>query len=420
MSKSANINPDILVWAREHAGLTLDDAAHQLGLKDTEKKTAADKLAEFETGEKRPSYPQLDKLAKLYRRPLITFYMSKPPAPAKTGEDFRRPTSEVTRRENAILGMLVRDVRARQEMVKDILEDDPDHMPVRIVGSASMQEGVSTFVAKIAQLLDFDPGAPRTRRGNGSNPEDLFRTLRSSTESAGIFVLLAGDLGSHHSALSTDVFRGFTLSDELAPFVVVNDQDSKSGQSFTLVHELAHILMGQSGVSGQPDVGEVVNKHDAIERFCNDVAGQFLLPDAALTNRPSADADLDIVRMMITGTAELWSVSESMVAYRWRRLGWISHHVYTALLADYRARWLAYREQRRVDRSPDSSGPSYYAVRQSKLGNALLGVVYRSLYDNALSHTKAAKVLGVSLSSVEPLLRQFEKTRLVGLAAGRS
>ncbi|ALV28896.1 ImmA/IrrE family metallo-endopeptidase [Pannonibacter phragmitetus] len=416
MSKSANINPAILVWARERAGLSVTDAAHQLGFKDSEKKTAAEKLAEFEAGEKLPTYPQLDKLAKLYRRPLITFYMAKPPAPANTGEDFRRPTVEVTRRDNAILETLVRDVRARQELIRDVLEDDPDHQAVRIVGSASMREGIPAFVAKISRLLDFDP-SDRSRRRGGA--EDLFRTLRAAAEMAGIFVIVAGDLGSHHSAVSTEVFRGFALSDDLAPFVVINDQDSKAGQSFTLIHELTHILMGQSGVSGPPDANEVANEHDLIERVCNDVAGQFLLPDAALTNRPAVDADIDIVRNMISGTAELWSVSEAMVAYRWRRLGWIGHHVYTALLNGYRARWLAYREQRRADRSPESGGPSYYVVRQSKLGNALLGVVYRSLYDNALSHTKAAKVLGVNLSNVEPLLRQFEKTRLAGVAAGR-
>lgn len=417
MSKSANINPTILVWAREHAGLTLADAAHQLGFKNSEKKTAAAKLAELEAGEKFPTHPQLDKFAKLYRRPLITFYMSKPPAPAKTGEDFRRPTAGVTRRDNAILETLVRDVRARQELIRDVLEDDPDRLAVSIVGSASMRDGASAFVAKIACVLDFDPSDLSKRRGK---PEDLFRTLRTAAEAAGIFVIVAGDLGSHHSAVSTEVFRGFALSDDLAPFVVINDQDSKAGQSFTLVHELAHILMGQSGVSGPPDADDVASEHDLIERFCNDVAGQFLLPDAALANRPTSDADIDLIRNMISGTAELWSVSESMVAYRWRRLGWIGHRVYTALLTGYRARWLAYREQRRADRSPESGGPSYYVVRQSKLGNALLGVVYRSLYDNALSHTKAAKVLGVNPSNVETLLRQFEKTCLPGVAAGHS
>ena len=418
MSKSANINPTILTWAREHAGLTMDDAAHQLGFKDSEKKTAADKLAELEVGERFPTHPQLEKLAKIYRRPLITFYMSKPPAPAKTGEDFRRPAADVTRRDNAILETLVRDVRARQELIRDVLEDDPDRHAVSIVGSASIREGVPAFVTKIARVLDFDPSDRSKRRGNA---EDLFRILRTAAESAGIFVIVAGDLGSHHSAVSTEVFRGFALSDDLAPFVVINDQDSKAGQSFTLIHELAHIFMGQSGISGPAEAEGVASEHDVIERFCNDVAGQFLLPDAALVNRPTPDAaaNVDTVRDMISGTAEIWSVSEPMVAYRWRRLGWIGHQVYTALVDGYRARWLAFREQRRAARSPEAGGPSYYVVRQSKLGNALLGVVYRSLYDNALSHTKAAKVLGVNLSNVEPLLRQFEKTRLIGVAGGR-
>ncbi len=98
------------------------------------------------------------------------------------------------------------------------------------------------------------------------------RLLARTCQAAGIFVLLIGNLGSHHTALDVELFRGFALSDKVAPFVVIaNDQDSEQAWSFTLLHELAHIWLGQTGVSsGRPT--------SAIETFCNDVAGRVLLP----------------------------------------------------------------------------------------------------------------------------------------------
>jgi Zn-dependent peptidase ImmA (M78 family) len=81
-----------------------------------------------------------------------------------------------------------------------------------------------------------------------SSAEEAFSFLRSRAEEVGVFVLLKGDLGSHHTAIDLQTFRGFALADPVAPFVVINDQDSKSAWSFTLIHELAHLWLGQTGV----------------------------------------------------------------------------------------------------------------------------------------------------------------------------
>jgi Zn-dependent peptidase ImmA (M78 family) len=83
--------------------------------------------------------------------------------------------------------------------------------------------------------------------------------------------LLIGNLGSHHTTIDVTTFRGFALSDDVAPFIVINDQDAQAAWSFTLLHELTHLWLGQTGVSG-------ARAEQKIERFCNDVAGEVLLP----------------------------------------------------------------------------------------------------------------------------------------------
>jgi Zn-dependent peptidase ImmA (M78 family)/transcriptional regulator with XRE-family HTH domain len=410
MARESNINPSILTWARESAGLDLEEAANRIGLTSSTTVTAADKLAQFESGERSPSRNQLMKFSAVYRRPLVTFYMKEPPTRGERGEDFRRLSGSVSKRENALLDTLLRDVRARQEMVRALLEDDEDFHSIDFVGSARLGDGMQALVGSIGKTLGFDQADVSARKGSA---DDLFKQLRSKAENVGVFVLLIGDLGSHHSALSAEVFRGFAIADKVAPFIVINDQDAKAARSFTLVHELAHLWLGRSGVSGAPDTNAPKTPHERVEAFCNDVASEFLLPAYGLGRRPDAlnVEDKRVAHDLVSGIAETWSVSEPLVAYRLYRIRWISRPIYEALVADYAARWRAAQQKAKDNAREVEGGPSYYVVKQSKLGNALVEVVRRTLRDNLLTHTKAAKVLGVKPSSVEPLLRGYEQNR---------
>jgi Zn-dependent peptidase ImmA (M78 family) len=408
MPRAENINPRILAWARESAGLSLEDAAARLGLNASQAITAADKLRELENGEKFPTRNQLAKFASVYRRPLITFYLSEPPPKASRGEDFRTLRFDVPPRENAKVDTLLRDIRARQEMVRSILEDE-DAPRLDFVASVAMAHGVQHVVESIAGKLEFRLDADARRNGTA---DDFFRELRIRAERIGVFVLLVGDLGSHHHTISERVFRGFAIADPIAPFVVINDQDAKAARSFTLIHELAHIWLGQTGVSGMVEEDNTTTPQGRVERFCNDVAGKFLLPDEAFAARPDFDAnDAAQVMRAISRIADAWRVSEPMVAYRIWRLNWISTVVYRDIAGQYAARWQAVRAKAREDAKETEGGPSYYTVKQFKIGNALLGLVQRSVRENTLSHTKAAKVLGIGPGGVEPLLRRYEGAR---------
>lgn len=399
------VNPDILVWARETAGFSLDEAAAKLTLSSSTKSTAADKLAALESGEKAPSRNQLNDMANVYRRPLLTFYMAEPPRKAGRGHDFRQSPDARTYRENAMLDTLLRDVQVRQEMVRELLEDEEDAKPLPFVGSIAMQQGVAHAVAALSALLDLNPLAPR--RGS---PEAQFKLLREAAEDAGIFVLVLGDLGSHHNAIPASVFRGFAIADLVAPFVVINSKDARAARVFTLVHELVHILLGQTGVSGAVSTAAPTTDYARIERFCNDVAGEFLLPSEAYRRGVAAFGanDIEKARAAVQQIATRWSVSEPMVAYRLNREGYLSAGAYETLRSEFYARWQANLKRER-DRS--SSGPNPRVVKQFSLGDALVSLVHRTVRDNALSHTKAASVLGAKPNAVEPMLRHFESNR---------
>lgn len=399
------MNPDILVWARETAGLSVDDAAAKLHLTTSVRSTAAGKLEAMESGEKAPTRNQLSTMSKVYKRPLLAFYMAEPPRTGSRGHDFRQSPDARSRRENALLDTLLRDVRARQEAVRDILQDEEDAEPLAFVGSITIAQGVDHAVAALSAVLDFNPLAPRP-----GDPSALFKRLREAAEAAGVFVMVLGDLGSHHHSIPASVFRGFAIADRIAPFVVINAKDARPARAFTLIHELAHILLGQTGVSGDISTENPTTPHARVERFCNDVAGEFLLPGARFRQGVAAfdGGNIDAARIAVEAIAARWSVSEPMVAYRLNRTGDLGADAYDTLRAEYHARWQA---NLRREREASDGGPNQRVVKQFSLGNALMGLVHRTVRDNTLSHTKAAALLGAKPGAVEPLLRQFEAKR---------
>jgi Zn-dependent peptidase ImmA (M78 family)/transcriptional regulator with XRE-family HTH domain len=418
MREQELINPAILVWARESAGLGIEEAARKLALGDSGKQTAEQKLLELERGERFPSRTQLNNLAKTYRRPLVAFYMNIPPKKAPRGEDFRSTGKEISPRDNALLDALLRDMRARQEMVRDILEDLDEAIPKDFVSSSVIADGVEVVARRIATALNF----PARRSDWGNGPDEFFKQMRAEAERLGVFVLLVGDLGNYRSALGEDVFRGFAVADPIAPFIVINDHDARTARSFTLVHELAHIYIGKSGVSGSPESVNLNSDKGRIEQFCNDVAGLVLLPRTFADQRPVelSRGDRNIAARYIEDVARRWMVSEPLVASRLRRLGWISATLYRELSISYVERWTSFKAETKAANQLKEGGPDYYVLRQSRLGDALLGVVHRSVRESRLTDTRAAKVLGVKPSSVENLLRRYEKSpaSLKGRVAG--
>ena len=379
-------NPEIFRWARESAGLGPEDAARAIGIVPLS-------LIAIEHGEKEPSRTTLSNMAKVYRRSLLTFYLPAPPRKGDRGEDFRTVVANRAMEADASVDALVRDLRARHRLVRTVLEDDEDVQPLTFVGSARMNDGVLTLVKSIEQLL----GITRTQYRAQRDAESAFALLRERAEQAGVFVLLIGNLGSHQSAIPVEAFRGFAIADPIAPFVVINDGDARAAWSFTLLHELAHLWLGATGVSGGGAPGMT------IERFCNDVAGEFLLPGADVQAINVAGLDLDMQISEITDHADRWRVSRQMVAYGLFKAGRITLEAWRALEVGIRKRWTEER-RREKDRVKGSSGPSYYAVRRHRLGHAMLDFARRYTEAGALSPSKAAKVLGVKPRSVYPLL----------------
>ena len=393
MSK-VNVNPAILRWARETAGLELGDAAKKIALGGTKELTSEERLEQLESGDAAPTRALLVRMAKQYRRPLLTFYLSGIPEKGDRGDDYRTLPDGYDLADDAFLDALIRGVRARQSMLRAALEDEEEAEELPFVGSMTMNNGVPAVVASIRESL------PMTLEEFRAAPtaDAAFKILRTAVESVGIYVVLAGNLGSYHTAIDLRSFRGFALSDPIAPFVVMNDQDARAAWSFTLLHELTHLWLGQTGVSG--GFAEM-----AIEQFCNDVAGEFLLPGGELQALalPVAE-DEEELAAAITDIANERNISRSMVAYKLYRLNRVQRNTWHRLSTRFREEWLAGRETRRERARDQEGGANYYTVRRHRVGDALVNVVRRMMRAGALTTTKAGTVLGVKAKNVQSLV----------------
>lgn len=382
-------NPQVFQWARESAGLGLEEAARALHIVPAS-------LAAIEQGAKEPSRTTLSNMAKTYRRSLLALYLATPPKKGDRGEDFRTVSADRSVEAEADIDALVRDLRARQSLVRAVLEDEDEVQRLAFVGSATLQDSP----ASVCRAIETTLGITRADLRRQANADQAFAMLRRHAERVGVFVLLVGNLGSHHSAIPVEAFRGFVIADDIAPFVVINDGDARPAWSFTLLHELAHLWLGCTGVSGGiPD--------RQVERFCNDVAASFLLPTADLAGIQLNGLDLEAQVAIVSDHAARWRISRPMVAYGLYKAGQIDVGTWRMLDGELRSRWIAERaRERELARNRRDSGPSYYVVRRHRLGTAMLDFAHRAMDAGTLSPAKAAKVLGVKPRSVYPLLAE--------------
>ena len=387
------IKHPILSWARETSKLSIEEAAHKLNLTDSKTVSATEKLAAFEDGTKEPSRSLLLRMSRHYHQPLLSFYLNQPPRIGDRGEDFRTLPDSFEDAENAYIDVLIRDIKARQSTIRETLIDEDEEIRLDFIGKYTIDQDVARITQTIRETINISINEYRTQ----PTYKKAFNLLRQQIEAAGIFVVLKGNLGSYHSNIAVTAFRGFALSDDIAPFIVINDRDAEAAWSFTLIHEMAHLILGQTGISGAYAEKE-------IEKFCNNVASEFMLPRAEFDAFQLSSLDFETLKTEISDYAFSQKLSSSHIAYRLYRRGDIDKPIWESLREYYRRKWLEGREIIKEKNNQKEGGPSYYVVQHYKLG-ALVELVQRMTYSGALTTTKAGMLLDVKPLKVHRLFQ---------------
>ena len=262
----ARITGDVLRWARERRELKFEDVASGTH-------AAVGDLVSWENGSSFPAFSVAENLAHYLRIPFGFLFLSRPPIDAAPIPDFRTVSGNIPRGLSPDFLEVLNDVRLKQDWYREYGEQNlAGALP--FVGSRRMAEGTDVVAADISKELNV--GAELRKRSR--DWATYLSALCNAAQRLGILVMRSGIVGSDSTrALDVEEFRGFALSDRLAPIVFINSKDAKSAQIFTLVHEIAHIWIDRSGISN-PDPSGVPKA--GVESFCNRVAADVLLPAA--------------------------------------------------------------------------------------------------------------------------------------------
>ncbi len=405
VTRDIPVNNEILAWARNEANLSPPSAAIKAGIKDLKargKKEGVSSILRLERWEKgidTPTFPQLQKLAKAYRRPILTFFLSTPPKKEVHLLDFRtfgNKETEINTFE-AEFSALVRQSEAIQKSVREILQES-NKEPLSFVGTITLHSDPVAVAHNIRDTLNCD----FTNQKKIRTVPSLFSFIRNKSEEKGIYVMVQGNLGSRHTNMSSNVFRGFTISDKLAPFIIINPNDTKTANVFTLVHELCHVWLGDTGVSNWNSLNIQEPKPTIQnEQFCDRVAAEFLVPKADLLKQWETltigyEADVVIKRI-----ARQFKVSPIVIARRLLEFNKISPEAYWAWYDDYQNEWITIKEELK---SKETEPPSYRIRTRTKLGNALINTVIDATREGKISELDASVILNVKINNFSKIL----------------
>jgi Zn-dependent peptidase ImmA (M78 family)/transcriptional regulator with XRE-family HTH domain len=254
----ALIEPALLEWARTCVNMSLEQAASRVSIKP-------EKLASWEDGISQPSIPQLRKLANVYRVPIATFYMGKPPYRYTIMRDFRRAAESGVVSFSTELILEVQNAHYLREKaleLYELLDLNVPMPPARI----QMTQEIESIASRIRNML----GISRHAQVNLPSNYEALRFWKNALEEKGILVLQS-------LSVSVDEMRGFSIGLMPLPCVVVNAHDWVLARVFTVIHELIHVLLHTDGICDLFDDSQDQEKK-FIERFCNYVAGAVLVP----------------------------------------------------------------------------------------------------------------------------------------------
>lgn len=366
MTARVEIAPRMITWARERAGLAVEDLQHRFK-----------RLSEWESGAVQPTMRQLEDYATATHTPVGYLFLNEPPEEPLPVADFRRlPTGQTAQPSPDLLDVLY-TCQQRQEWYRDFAVSYGED-PVELVGSATHE----TDVVRIADVVREATGFTVEDRERLATWTDALRSLRQGTDEAGILVMVSGIVGSNtHRKLDPGEFRGFALSDPYAPLIFVNGADTKAAQIFTIAHEMGHILLGESGVSNpQPRS----RGHIASERWCNAFAAEFLVPLAAIAEIRRTHDDLT---EEVNALARRFKVSSLVALRRIHEAGWIDRDEFEAAYEAELDRVLALEV--RIGRGGD-----FYRTLAVRVGERFARAVVIDTLEGQTLYRDAVRMLG--------------------------
>lgn len=327
-----------------------------------------------------PTLKQLDDFARAVHAPVGYLFLPEPPDEPLPIPDFRTVNGRGVRRVSPDLLDMLYACQERQGWYREFAQTTRQR-ELAFVGSATLADAPAAVAGRMAETLKFDIDA----RAASRTWEEALRMFIGQADRIGVLVMVSGVvLSNNRRKLDVDEFRGFALADSRAPLVFINGTDTKSGQMFTLAHELAHLWLGSSAVSNAS--AAPLNGHRREEVWCNAVAAELLVPLARL--RPEL-REGEALNFALPRLARVFKVSTLVILRRLLDARWLDR-------AAFDAAWAMERARLREAADGDAGGGDFYRTTLSRVSRRFARALVESTLEGQTLYRDAFRMLGVA------------------------
>lgn len=370
------INPEILKWARERSGYSLEAAAKAL---NKEKPF----IIECESGQRTMTYVQLETLADKYKRPVAMFFFPEIPNEPNITEKLSLRKTDIEKL-NPRVHILFRQAYARQISLMELnsgtnkseniifrdIKAQPDDSPIVLAKQTRNYLNISIEQQKAWK-----------------DPTEALKSWRECIQDKGIFIF--------KDSFKDDFVDGFCLLHDEFPVIYLNNSMHHVRQIFSLFHELGHILLGKAGVTQSTKLPS-----GKIEKFCNQFAAEFLLPtDDIKPNLDFSIYDNDTIKKL----SEWYKVSRPVTLIKLVELGIIKQADYRQYLTQWIEEQRQYQQRKRSGASP--GGGNYYYTQAEYLGTKFMNLAFSQYHQGHCSVEQLSEHLNVKAKQIP----QFEE-----------
>jgi len=390
IADKAFVTPNVLKWARESAKMTEENAAAKVSVK-------VEKLLEWESGLSQPTINQAQILAKAYKRPFAIFFLSEVPRDFQPLQDFRISGSKPLSTSSVFI---IREIQQKQAWLNELFLDEQEEK-LSFVGRFSLKDDPKIVAKDILDTLKINPASYHT-----DNP---IKEWIEASEKNGIFISRTSFIHTRLK-LDSDELQGFAISDPHAPFIFINSEDWNAPQLFTLVHELAHIWIAETGISNavEPDLKDK-GKFHPVELFCNEVAACALMPDVVMAQ---LGASTFSSAKEVFKAAKQLGVSSFALLVRAQKLEIIPASTYQKLREQAEIEYDAYLKkeaEKKLNQKGKAGGPNYFLLQLNRNSRLFTQTVLDAFRGGIIEPTLASNLLNVQVTKFSKLESQLAK-----------
>lgn len=370
-----NINKEIIEWAIIRNGNSLEDFYGQNSIVES-----------WIKGEKKPTVKQLEAFTHKVHVPFGYMFLTHPPEENIPLPFFRTLSQNNNNKVSLNTYHTIQMIQDRQNWLTEHLEElaFPD---LNFVGKFNIKNDYQTIVNDIRSTLNLE----HDWASKHNNWEQALDFLSNKIEEIGIIVTFNGIVGTNtHRVIDVNECRGFVLVNNKAPFLFINSADAKAAQMFTLIHELAHVWLGESaGFDNQ----NLLPAEDPLEILCDKIAAEFLVPKFQLLKKWETTQNF-------TYLSRLFKVSPIVIGRRALDLKLIDKNLFLAFYNEY----MQMVKQKKENQGP---GGNFYATTRKRVSLRFASFVNNAVKDNKLLYRDAYKLTNMKGDTYNKFITEY-------------